>query len=148
LIGLFFIHTIVSSACSCEWGGNFIKSAKSTNGLVFKGKVIGSFYHFEDNTVVISNDQEGLMKKLIDENLDFRQFIEVEIEDIIKGNTNKKTIRIYGSDGSDCLSGIHYFDLYSTYIFLVYNVSFELNQNILTNHYGLSDCSESFLKYH
>jgi hypothetical protein len=147
VIALFL--TSICLGCSCIWGGNFIKSAKKSNGLVFKGKVIGSYYHFEDGTIINRLNQDIFSNKLFDDNKSFRLFIKVELDEIIKGEVETNLINIYAGDGVSCIRNVDGFNSGSIYLFSAYETWLSLEEKNSSHNmqYVLGSCSESSLLY-
>jgi len=138
----------VSSACSCDWGGNFIKSSSSSSVIV-KAKVSGLFYHFEDGQRIDSKNIQEFKNYLIKIDQEYYESIQIEIVELIKGSENRKVLEIYGSDGADCRSGVMDFEIGKTFIFSLNYTTASLSDlpNELDTDFILRGCSETWLEY-
>jgi hypothetical protein len=146
---LTIILLLISSltfACSCKWGGNFIKSSKYSE-VIIKAKVIEMLWHFENGKTLSSEESFG--DYLIKTDKEYYQSIKVEVIELIKGKEERKTFEIYGSDGVDCRESIHLFEIDKIYIFGIYKTQkTEYSQpNEDENDYAIGGCSEKWLEY-
>lgn len=143
---IFILISSYSFACDCEWGGNFIYASKSSE-LIIKGKVIEKLYNFEDKKIINESSEAELEHYLIQKNQEFIISIKVEIIELIKGKEKKKTIEIFGSDGSDCRAATHDFKKDDIYIFSLFKtIKSEYNQPN-ENDYYIDGCSENILQF-
>ena len=133
-------------ACSCKWGGNFIKSAKHSE-LIVKAKVIKTFWHFENGKT--SNNETDFEKYVMNTNQEFYQSIQVEIIELIKGKEKRKVFEIYGSNGVDCRDSVHQFKIGKIYIFGIFkSQKTEYSQpNEDEKDYAIWGCSEKWLEF-
>lgn len=155
VIRISFILTLLSasfsaSACSCDWGGNFIKAAKNGQ-LVIKGKVIKRTYHLENGARY--DDINQAIQAQIDGNPDkdyeMSESITIEIVEIIRGQETNKTIDIFNTDGADCRESTEHFDLGETYIFSTHRISQSGPglPNETNADYAIYGCAENWLKF-
>ncbi|BDD05186.1 hypothetical protein [Aureibacter tunicatorum] len=142
---LVFISNL-TFACSCEWRGNFIKSSKFSQ-VIIKAKVVEKLWHFEDGTSFNSQDSVG--NYFWETNKEFVQSIKIEVLELIKGEVNRRTFEIYGSNGYDCRESIRQFEIDKIYILGLY--SSQKNENSQPNEdendYVIGGCSEKWLEY-
>jgi hypothetical protein len=147
---LFVAWSFQSFACSCDWGGNFLKSA-SLSELVFKGKVLKRTFHLENGQKY--SDQKIAYKALIESDMDqfygMGESITIEVIEIIKGGETRKTFRIFDSDGADCRENTSNFVIGQSYIFSAYQLNREQPElpNETKNDYAIHGCSENWLEY-
>ena len=150
LILLVFLISFKATACSCKWGGNFLRIAIYSE-LIIKGKVIEHVYHTEDGKRY-KNQEEFAQAQL---NNDFDEYygtgesIRVEIIELIKGTEKRKIIEIFDSDGADCRMDVGGFESGKTYIFGIYKpkrTGVKL-PNETENDYAIMGCYESTLEY-
>ncbi|RBW54136.1 hypothetical protein DS884_18210 [Tenacibaculum sp. E3R01] len=146
---LTIILLLISSltfACSCKWGGNFIKSSKYSE-VIIKAKVVEMLWHFEDGKTLSSDDNFG--DYLIKTDKRYYQSIKVEVIELIKGKEVRKIFEIYGSDGVDCRESIHLFVIDKIYVFGIYKT--QKNEYSQPNEdekdYAIGGCSEKWLEY-
>ena len=146
---MFFISS-KTIACSCKWGGNFIRVAKNSE-LVIKGKIIEHIYHTEDGKKF--KNHEDFVKAQIDKDFDYfygtGESIRVEIIEILKGKEERKIIEIFDTDGADCRASVRDFKNGNIYIFSTYKPHRKGQKlpNESDNDYAIGGCYESTLKY-
>ena len=151
LITFLVLISTTGFACSCDWGGNFIRTAKNAE-LVIKAKVIGRNFHLVKNGKVFSSIEEVVQETLkseYDNETDFYESIDLEIISVIKGNENRKIIKIFASDGSDCRSGVRGFKIGKTYLLTPTLSKYSLwyLPNEKEADYFLWGCSETSIEY-
>jgi hypothetical protein len=148
LTTLFLLITSFSFACDCEWGGNFIYSSKFSE-LIIKGKVIEKLYNFEDHKVISESNKAEFEDYIFKKNQEFYKSIKVEIIELIRGKEKRRIIEIFGTNGSDCRSGIDDFKKGGIYIFSMFKtVKSEYNQpNENETNYHIDGCSENTLEF-
>ena len=134
----------ITLACSCDWGGNFIKVSKYAE-LIVKGKIITHEFHSENGKSFQS------LKDFLEEteNENYTESIIIEVIETIRGEEKWNRIEIYGSDGADCLIGLQHFKIGKTYIFsLVTSVHTDYSALPKVNRlYSIEGCSENWLEY-
>ncbi|PKV50282.1 hypothetical protein ATE84_2337 [Aquimarina sp. MAR_2010_214] len=111
------LNQSLSFACSCDWGGNFIK-ASIYSDVIVKAKVIQFNFHLP-NGKVYTNQEE--LNKYLKTNPDFKPVnigaaMLVELIETIKGIEQRKTFEIYGMSGLDCRQSLHIFEIGKVYI--------------------------------
>ena len=106
--------SLASFACDCEWGGDFFTMANQSE-LVVKVKVI---------------------RKMKDSN-GFNIKMEVEVLEVFKGQTNQKTIIVWGDYGADCRPYIDYFEVDCMYY---------LTPTNFKNDFEQLNCGEMYLQ--
>lgn len=148
---IFILFSTASFACSCDWGGNFIRTAKNAD-LVILAKVIGHNFHLEKNGKIFSSIEETVeetFKSEYDNETGFYESIDLEIIELIKGSETRKIIRIFASDGADCRSGVRDFETGKTYLFTPTFSKYSLSDmpNEKETDYFLWDCSETSIEY-
>lgn len=143
---ILLIISTLTFACSCKWGGNFIKSSKYSK-VIIKAKVVEMLWHFEDGKTLSNEGNFG--DYLIKTDKEYYQSIKVEVIELIKGKEERKTFEIYGSNGVDCRESIHLFKIDKTYIFGIYKTQkTKYSQpNEDENDYAIGGCSEKWLEY-
>ena len=148
LILLFLSTPLETFACSCKWGGNFIKVAKRSN-FVIKGRVADRTYHLS-NGKSYSTLQEAL-KAENESGTEYKlgESITVEILQVIQGSKTVKKIRIITSSGADCRVGTHNFEVGSTYMFSLRKSIWPDSEVVgeLSSDYVIFGCSEHWLKF-
>ena len=128
-------------ACSCNYGGNFILSAKKSQ-LSVKAKVVAQYYttsngnKYKSYEEIFNSDEFELNDVLNPLNYS----IEVEIIDIIKGSVNSQIVEIKSSDGVDCRESLHNLKIDNYYVFNMYSING-------TKDYAIGGCSENIVTY-
>lgn len=149
LLLFFVLISTTGFACSCDWGGNFIRTSKRAE-LVIKAKVIGRNYHFE-NGKSFSNMDDAVNELLNQkhETDDYTESIDVEVLEVIKGRETRKIIRIFASDGADCRSSVRGFKTNHIYVFAPTSskYAFYKSTNEKDSDYLLWECSETSVEY-
>ncbi|NJY64318.1 hypothetical protein HC174_16390 [Salinimicrobium sp. CDJ15-81-2] len=148
---IFILFSTVSFACSCDWGGNFISTAKNAD-LVVLAKVVQHNFHLEKNGKTFSSLEEAVeetFKSEYDNETDFYESIDLEILEVIKGRETRKIIRIFASDGADCRSGVRNFETGKTYLFTPTLSKYSLTDmpNEKETDFFLWSCSETSIEY-
>ncbi len=127
------------NACSCVWGGNFLKVQKYSDVIIL-GEII-KFNYYNDDTKEYLNLEN--FKHIPKE----RKSMVIEVKRIFKGEEIRKTIEIFGSDGVDCLESLTAFKVGNVYVFAINEYSQKFQSDIGGILYYLSGCSEKWLSY-
>jgi hypothetical protein len=147
---IMLLISIKTTACSCEWSGNFLKIANNSE-LVIKGKIIEHIYHTENGKRFTDFDEyfEETLNNEFDSFYGTGESIKVEIIEIIRGKESRKVIEIFDTDGADCRASIQEFKTGEIYIFATYKPhrSGAKLPNESDNDYAIGSCYESTLKY-
>ncbi|PHQ28047.1 hypothetical protein [Leeuwenhoekiella nanhaiensis] len=143
---ILFSISSLTFACSCKWGGNFIKSSKDSE-VIIKAKVVDVLWHFDSGKTF--NNEESFGDYLIKTNEEHYKSTRVEVIELIKGKEERRIFEIYGSDGVDCRESIHLFEIDRIYIFGIYKSrKTEYSQpNEDENDYAIGGCSEKWLEF-
>lgn len=150
LILILLLSHFYLRACSCDWGGNFIKAATSGE-LVIKGKVVKRTYHLE-NGKRYNDLREATEASIVndpDNVNDLGESITVEIIEIIRGTEVRKTIEIFNTNGADCRESIRHFKLGKTYILSTYKSTGRgaTLPNETSNDFAIHGCAEHWLEF-
>jgi len=148
---IFILFSTVSFACSCDWGGNFIRTAKNAD-LIILAKVTLHNFHLVKNGKTFSSMEDAVVetfKSEYDNDTNFYESIDLEIIEIIKGSEKRKTIRVFASDGADCRSGVRGFETGQIYLFTPTLSKYSLSDmpNEKETDYFLWGCSETSIEY-
>ena len=139
-----------SSACSCEWGGNFLNNV-ITAELIFKGNVVGRTFHLSNGEEYhdLPTAYKSKNENKLDEFYGMGESITIEVIELIKGTEERKRIRIFDSDGADCRESIGNFKIGSTYIFSTYKPNREEPKlpSETTDDYAIYGCTENWLEF-
>ncbi len=127
LIILFFMSLNTNIyACSCEWNGPFFKVAKSTDLVALvKIKNYGSF----------SGDMPMSM--------------EVEIIELLKGDDNRKIVKVWGDTGVLCRPYLKWFQSDSIWVLSLFKSQSEgyfRHPDEKEGDYNISGCGEYYMK--
>ncbi|WP_196887520.1 hypothetical protein [Aureivirga sp. CE67] len=150
ILFIFILISNITFACSCDWGGNFIKVAKKSD-LVLLVKVINTNFH-TSNDKTFSNIDEVTEEILKPNNskIEYWNSVDLEIISILKGKENRKIIRMFGSDGGAfCRGGIRHLKINHMYV-----ISPSLSKNSLGKFSNEKDtdyfswgCAEYIIEY-
>lgn len=147
LISIFSLFVTTSTACSCKWGGNFLKNT-TYGDLILKVKIISTQWHFENGKTIYQAD--SLYPYLDKVNLgyvDSHQSIDAEIIEVIKGEEHRKVIRIFGSDGADCREPAHLLKVDQFYLLNLDQIQATHHPSEKTTDYTFGGCYESWISY-
>ena len=146
LILILSLFTSFSFACSCEYGGNFIKVAQYSD-IIVKAKVIESSFRFTlGNKIAESKEESDGIVQIDSAPI---PYIKIEVIDYIKGYESRKTLTLFGTDGADCYDGLDQFEINKQYIFAIHErkpdelMPTENGEKI----YGMGGCSEMWIEY-
>jgi len=112
---------VEASACSCNWNGPFRKVAPQSE-VVIRGTVTG--YHGEQRGVPLAMD--------------------VEVLEIIKGNTNQRRVRIWGDNGWLCRPSVTHFPVGTEWILALNGPGSK--PGATPGYYAMSICGQFWLK--
>ena len=145
-----FISTSIF-ACSCDWGGNFIKTAKKAD-LVLTVKVIEENFHLDNGKTFHSLEEtiNETFKTDYNGTAKYWQSVDLEVLSVIKGISNKKKIRLFGSfGGAVCRSGIRHLKKGKSYVIVptLSKYSFDSFTNENEDDYFMWGCSETSIEY-
>ena len=137
-------------ACSCDWGGNFISTAKNAE-LVILAKVVERNFHLENGKTFSTIEEvfEETFKSEYDSSTDFFESIDLEIISVIKGTETRKTVRIFATDGSDCRTDVRSYEIDKTYLLIPTLSKYSLSNipNEKDTDFFLWGCSETSIEY-
>ncbi len=145
------LNSLNGLACTCEWGGNFIRTGKNAE-LVILVKVIEENFHL-DNGKTFPSLKESINETL---KLDYKgsaeiwKSVDLEILSVIKGVLKKKKIRLFGSfGGAVCRSGIEHFEKGNSYLIAptLSKYSFDRFSNEKEDDFFMWGCSETSIEY-
>ena len=116
VVFLTLLLTVRSEACSCAWAGPFITVAPAAE-LLLRAKVQG--YHGRSQGVELAMD--------------------VEVKEVLKGNTKASRLRIWGDNGAQCRPYVRGFPVQTEWIFAISKLTGEKG---LGGDYFISGCGE------
>src|SRR5690554_2652409 len=114
---IFILISTLTFACSCYWGGNFIKTAKNAE-LVVLAKVVERNFHLENGKTFTTLEEavNASFEEEYDHPPEFYESIDLEIISVVKGKEKRKIIRIFASNGADCRTGVRDFEINKVYL--------------------------------
>jgi len=95
-------------ACSCDWGGPFLKVAPDTH-LVVRARVLN--YHGDGGSMLDWKTQKPITIKLA---------MDVEVLEVLNGKEEKSQIRIWGDNGVMCRPYVMSFPIGTEWIFALH----------------------------
>ena len=137
LITLSIIQINIISACSCNWGGNFLRVEKHSE-LTIIGKVI------KQNAYDIKYKKAKVEELTLEV---YRNSIEIEIIKILKGKEDRTIVEIFGSNGADCIESVSHFEIGRSYLFSLNIFSEPYESKIEGLIFNMFGCYESWLNY-
>jgi hypothetical protein len=138
LLGMLLMTTLTCNACSCTWGGNFLRAAFD-NDLVVKAKVTEQIFIVEGDRFATEALAISHAASRNYEHYHIQVAIKIEVLEIIKGDPNKKSVEIMGTNGGDCLENVRRFAINDVYIFAL--------SKSADGMYVMGACSENWLHY-
>ncbi len=150
LLAILLLFSFQAFACSCDWGGNFLRVAKNSKTIV-KAKVIERVYHTE-NGKRFTDYQEFLLEtknNKFDPFYGIGESIKIEILELIRGTEKRKVVEIFSSDGADCRVGTNLFEKGKIYVMSIYQPrrSEPKLPNETNSDYAIFACSENWVEF-
>ncbi len=139
-------------ACTCKWGGNFIRTGKNAE-LVLLVKVIEENFHLYNGKIFhnLEDTIHETFKSEYDNGKDeYWQSVDLEVLTVVKGEFKKKKIRLFGSfGGAVCRSGVRHMKKGKSYIIIPYlsKYTFDRFPNEMEDDYFMRGCSETSIEY-
>ena len=148
---LFILNSANGFACSCDWGGNFIRTGKKAE-LVLLVKVLEKNFHLNNGKTFHS------LEERINETLrtdykgtaEYWKSVDLEVVFVVKGLFEKKKIRLFGSfGGALCRTGIRHLKKGKSYVIIpmLSKYAFDRFLNEKKDDYFMWGCSETSIEY-
>jgi len=135
-------------ACSCEWGGNFLRASKYAE-LIVAVEIVDAHYNFVNGETVTSKNINQYPEDVFVSENEYYTSLKVQVIKVIKGAETRHFFEIYGTDGADCRESLYDFKIGQKLILNLYQSTKDdrSQPNEDEEDYSLWGCSENWLEY-